>query len=260
MSDTIVASLEQSAYCALSSSTIDSSCFFGQHGNSYLWDYELPNYSSVSGESNGFYLLVRENPALVSSIRSAIDELGIPSSQGLTDENIHRVLVEIARRGMPTLKRISDGGAAALGEFGTFIALRLLQDSFVEGAKHGCIIPARHISDEGNTTVNLIIPMDPFQAQMDSLRKASEGSGTSLKRPDLIIFSIALDNIDDPVSIKITPIEVKARSSEFSSAEMLAAIDQAKAFHRISRSTFSRVLTSSQSACGTLLSKSFFLP
>ena len=228
--DTIVTSLEQSAYCALSSSVIDSSCFFGQHGGSYLWDYELPNYSNVSGESNGFYLLVRENPTLISSIRSAIDELGIPSSQGLTDDDIHRVLVEIARRGMPTLKRISDGGAAALGEFGAFIALRLLQDSFVEGTKHGCIIPARHVSDDGTTTVNLIIPMDPFQAPMDSLRKASEGSGTSFMRPDLIVFSIALDNVDDPVSIKITPIEVKARSSEFSKADMLAAIDQAKAF------------------------------
>lgn len=228
--DTIVTSLEQSAYCALSSSVIDSSCFFGQHGGSYLWDYELPNYSSVSGENNGFYLLVRENPTLISSIRSAIDELGIPSSQGLTDDDIHRVLVEIARRGMPTLKRISDGGTAALGEFGDFIALRLLQDSFVEGTKHGCIIPARHVSDDGTTTVNLIIPMDPFRAQFDSLRRSSEGSGTSFKRPDLIIFSIALDNADDPVSIKITPIEVKARSSEFSKAEMLAAIDQAKAF------------------------------
>jgi DNA phosphorothioation-dependent restriction protein DptH len=228
--DNIVTSLEQSAYCALSSSAIDSSCFFGQHGGSYLWDYELPNYSSVSGESNGFYLLVRENPTLISSIRSAIDELCITSTQELTDDDIHRVLVEIARRGMPTLKRISDGGAAALGEFGAFIALRLLQDSFVEGTKHGCIIPARHVSDDGTTTVNLIIPMDPFQAPMDSLRKASEGSGTSLKRPDIIVFSIALDNVDDPVSIKITPIEVKARTSEFSKADMLAAIEQTKAF------------------------------
>jgi DNA phosphorothioation-dependent restriction protein DptH len=228
--DNIVTSLEQSAYCALSSSVIDSSCFFGQHGGNYLWDYELPNYSSVSGERNGFYLLVRENPTLISAIRSAIDELCIPSSQGLSDDDIHRVLVEIARRGMPTLKRISDGGAAALGEFGAFVALRLLQDSFVEGTKHGCIIPARHVSDDGTTTVNLIIPIDPFQAPMDSLRKASEGSGTSLKRPDLIVFSIALDNVDDPVSIKITPIEVKARSSEFSKADMLAAIEQTKAF------------------------------
>jgi hypothetical protein len=228
--DNIVTSLEQSAYCALSSSAIDSSCFFGQHGDNYLWDYELPNYSSVSGESNGFYLLVRENPTLISSIRSAIDELCIPSSLGLTDDDIHRVLVEIARRGMPTLKRISDGGATALGEFGGFIALRLLQDSFVEGTKHGCIIPARHVSDDGTTTVNLIIPMDPFRSQMDSLRRASEGSGTSLKRPDLIVFSIALDNVDDPVSIKITPIEVKARSFEFSKADMLAAIEQTKAF------------------------------
>jgi hypothetical protein len=228
--DNIVTSLEESAYCALSSSVIDSSCFFGQHGGNYLWDYELPNYSSVSGESNGFYLLVRENPTLISAIRSAIDELCIPSSPELTDDDIHRVLVEIARRGMPTLKRISDGGAAALGEFGAFVALRLLQDSFVEGTKHGCIIPARHVSDDGTTSVNLIIPMDPFQAPMDSLRKASEGSGTSLKRPDLIVFSIALDNVDDPVSMKITPIEVKARSSDFSKADMLAAIEQTKAF------------------------------
>lgn len=228
--DNIVTSLEQSAYCALSSSAIDSSCFFGKHGDSYLWDYELPNYSSVSGESNGFYLLVKENPTLISSIRSAIDELCIPSSLGLTDDDIHRVLVEIARRGMPTLKRISDGGATALGEFGGFIALRLLQDSFIEGTKHGCIIPARHVSDDGTTTVNLIIPMDPFQSQLDSLRRASEGSGTSLKRPDLIVFSIALNNVDDPVSIKITPIEVKARSFEFSKADMLAAIEQTKAF------------------------------
>lgn len=228
--DTVVTSLEQSAYCALSSSGIDSSCFFGQHGSSYLWDYDLPNYSNVSGENNGFYLLVSENPTLIASIRSAIDELGIPSSRDLTNEDVHCVLVEIARRGMPTLKRISDGGAAALGEFGAFIALRLLQDSFVEGTKHGCIIPARHVAENGSITVNLIIPMDPFQSQMDSLRKASEGSGASFQRPDLIVFSIALDNVDDPVSIKITPIEVKARSSELSKVDMLAAIDQAKAF------------------------------
>ena len=228
--DTIISSLDQSAYCALSSSVIDSSCFFGRHRDTYLWDYDLPNYSNVSGESNGFYLLVRENPTLVSSIRRAIDELDISTDLNLSDETIHNVLIEIARRGMPTLKRISDGGSAAIGEFGVFVALRLLQDSFVKGERRGCILPTKQRSDDGTSTVNLVIPVDPFQSQLDSLRRASERSGASFKRPDLIVFSIALDNTDNPISVKITPVEVKARTAELYVTDMQAAIGQAKSF------------------------------
>ena len=228
--ETLADSFKKSAYLALSSASVDSTCFFGQHGDTYLWDYNLPNYSTKSGESNGFYLLVRDNPTLISSIRAAIDEFEVSTSASITENDIKNIIVEISHRGMPTLKRISGGGAAAIGEFGTFVALRLLQDSFIKGQRNGCIIPARETLDSGRTTINLIVPMDPFQVQFDSLRKGSEGGATSLKRPDLIVFSISLDSIGTPVSLKITPIEIKARTSEFSSDEMVSAIDQAKTF------------------------------
>ncbi|WP_319757958.1 type IV secretion system DNA-binding domain-containing protein [uncultured Sphaerochaeta sp.] len=227
--DTIIKSFNQSAYCALSSSSIDSSCFFGRHGNAFLWDYDLPNYSNISGESNGFYLLVRENPTLISSIRAAIEEFEKTTSNSFTDSEIQNIVVEISRRGMPTLKRIAAGGAAATGEFGVLVTMRLLQDSFIEGTKNGCLIPVKQIAEKGSR-INLIIPMDPFQSQLDSLKRASEGSGVSFRRPDLILFSIALNDFDIPLSIKITPVEIKARTSEFSKEEMLSAIDQAKSF------------------------------
>lgn len=230
--ETIMKSFNQSVYCALSSSSIDSSFFFGKHGNAFLWDYNLPNYSNISGENNGFYLLVRENPTLISSIHAAIEKFEIPSSTDITDADIKNVIVEISRRGMPTLKRISEGGTAAVGEFGVLIALRLLQDSFITGKKNGCIIPVKETMDDGFIVVNLIVPMDPFQLQLDSLRRASEGTGGTYRRPDLIVFSIALDNLDKPISIKITPIEIKARTSELSKEEMLSAIEQTKSFSK----------------------------
>ena len=35
---------KKATYCAVSSSSLDPACFFGQTGSYFLWDYELPSF------------------------------------------------------------------------------------------------------------------------------------------------------------------------------------------------------------------------
>ena len=63
---------KSSAYLALSSSIVDPACCFNTIEDSYIWEYELPNYSADQGLSNGFYLMVNENETLIKSIKKLI--------------------------------------------------------------------------------------------------------------------------------------------------------------------------------------------
>jgi len=213
--------VSQSRYTALSSSDIDAACFFGSTDKAYLWDYELPSYSRRAGENSGYYLLAKESPGMLQAVRSAVSLLG--HNTEICDENISSLLEEISRRGMPTLKRLTTGGSMSLGEIGMLTALRLLQSEFESNAIAQGLIPAMG-DDE---TLNLIISADPFQKHFDDLR-AAIGHKNS-ERPDLLVLSVQI-TAGTPTQMRVTPVEVKARTGAMSLNERKSALAQASNF------------------------------
>jgi hypothetical protein len=213
--------ISSAQYCAVSSSTIDPACFFRGTDQSYLWDYELPSYSRRAGENSGFYLLARESAGMVQAVQSAVS--WIPSSSSLEPERVSSLLQEISRRGMPTLKRLTAGGATSLGEVGMLVALRILQTEFEHDPRGAGLAPVR----VGDELLNLVIPADPFRNQFEDLRAALQQRPG--KRPDLIIASIRFSD-GSPAGIKLTPVEVKARDSLMSQADRQSALRQASTF------------------------------
>jgi DNA phosphorothioation-dependent restriction protein DptH len=222
---TLSRSLKQARYCAVSSSTLDPACFFGQMDNFYLWDYDLPSYSRRAGENSGYYLLASESPTMTEAITAALRVLD-PSADANKDPNlVHGLLVEIANRGMPTLKRLTSGGSAALGELGMLVALRLLQGEFIRNGSTPGIVPVR---DSDEQMLTLIVPVDPFVGHFDALRR-SMGDRTR-ERPDLLIVSIKFGEGNEPTFIQLTPVEVKARSVSMPSGDRKTALQQASKF------------------------------
>ena len=94
-----------SHYTAISSSGLDASCFFGATDNAFLWEYDLPSYSQRAGENSGYYLLAQESKGIKTAVRSAFSALG--NHESLEDTEISKILLEISRRGMPTLKALT---------------------------------------------------------------------------------------------------------------------------------------------------------
>lgn len=219
-------SLRDTRYSAISSSAVDATCFHSPGKDAYLWDFELPRYAPGSGQSSGFYLVAKQSPTMITAVRNVLKQL--PSTKNVSDEQVALLLDEVSRRGIPTLKRLTSGGSASLGEVGMLIAARLLQSDFQSGGEGKGLIPAI-----GGRMVNLVIPADVFQPRFDELRKAL---GTETReRPDLLVLSIAFgieagDELLEPNALKITPIEVKARSSEMSERQREEALSQAKSF------------------------------
>ena len=224
---TLSNTLSRARYCAVSSSSLDPACFFGQMKNFYLWDYDLPSYSRRAGENNGYYLLAAETPAMTEAISAALDVLQKNAVANRDSELISTLLVEIASRGMPTLKNLTSGGSTALGEVGMLAALRVLQGDFIEGRPTPGVVPVR-VADEGKLT--LVIPIDPFAGHFDALRRSMEGQ--NLQRPDLLIASIQFEGENRPASIKLTPVEVKARSGAMPTADRVNALQQASSFSK----------------------------
>lgn len=219
-------SLKDTRYSAISSSAVDATCFHSPGKDAYLWDFELPRYAPGAGQSSGFYLVAKQSPTMVTAVKNVLKLL--PETDDFSDEQISSLLDEVSRRGIPTLKRLTSGGSASLGEVGMLIAARLLQSDFQHGSDGKGLIPAI-----GNRMVNLIIPADVFQPRVDELRKAL--GGETRERPDLLVLSIAfgIDTADEflePNVLKITPIEVKARSSEMTERQREEALAQAKSF------------------------------
>jgi DNA phosphorothioation-dependent restriction protein DptH len=218
---TLDKSLMRARYCAVSSSNVDAACFFGSAEKAYLWDYDLPSYGRKSGENSGYFLLARESHSMVRAVQSACKVIAPTSMIG--NEKVTPMLNEVSRRGMPTLKRLTVGGAASLGELGMLIALRLLQSEFEESPVGPGIAP---VSDN-DRVLNLVIPVDPFKNHFEDLRMAIERKRG--ERPDLIVVSIVFQG-GEAKKAKITPVEVKARKSVMSNSERSSALDQTKSF------------------------------
>ena len=223
---TLDESLRNTRYSAISSAVVDASCFYQPDSKAYLWDYELPQYAPDSGQTSGFYLIANQSPNMLKVMKDVIGKFNNRISP--EDEQVITLLEEISNRGIPTLKRLTSGGSASLGEIGMLVATRLLQSEFQKNKQGLGLIPA--INDN---KINLIIPADIFQARFDGLRTALKTK--SQERPDLIVMSIAFTSglggeLPKPVKVKITPIEVKTRSGEMSDNQRISALEQATVF------------------------------
>lgn len=219
---TLAEVIEGSAYTAVSSSNIDAACFFGAANKAYLWDFELPRFSSKAGESLGYFLLATHSDSMISAVKEALSLLG--TTRGTSDETIQNMLQEVSKRGMPTLKKLTGGGTVSLGELGMLSALKVLQNDFTDPQLPTGLIP---VIDSGKN-INLIVPVDPFQKHFEDLRRAlQEKSGG---RPDLLVLSVAYTGSGDPIELLITPLEIKARRGTMSSGERQSACTQASYF------------------------------
>lgn len=218
---TLERAVDTARYCAVSSTNIDPACFFTVNDKSYLWDYDLPSYSRRAGENSGFYLIANESPTIRQAAQGAIKDL--QDDAEVEDSTISRLLREISRRGVPTLKRLTGGGTASLGEIGVLTCLRTLQCEFAE-TSWPCIFPVRA---EGSPVVNLVIPVDPFRAYFDELRQGLQLH--DFERPDLLSISLRFEG-DQLAAMKVTPIEVKARADAMGDSQLRDAIEQARIF------------------------------
>ncbi|OBU41299.1 hypothetical protein AYY26_06685 [Photobacterium phosphoreum] len=223
---TLNESLENTRYSAISSSAVDASCFHSPDQDVFLWDFELPRYAPGSGQSSGFYLVAKQSPTMVTAMKTVLSKL--LGDKAVSDDQVTLLLGEISRRGIPTLKRLTSGGSASLGEVGMLVASRLLQSDFQLQENGKGLIPLIV-----NSTVNLVIPADVFQPRFDELRKAL--GSDNRERPDLLIMSIGFaidagDGLLEPYKLKITPIEVKTRSGEMTDKQRSEALLQAKSF------------------------------
>jgi DNA phosphorothioation-dependent restriction protein DptH len=219
-------SLSDTRYSAISSSAVDATCFHSPGKDAYLWDFELPRYAPGAGQSCGFYLVAKQSQTMVTAVRNVLKQL--PGTGDVSDEQVSSLLDEVSRRGIPTLKRLTGGGSASLGEVGMLIAARLLQSDFQRDSEGKGLVPAI-----GNRMVNLVIPADVFQPRFDEIRRALNAE--TRERPDLLVLSIAFsidagDELLEPNVLKITPIEVKTRSTEMTERQREEALIQAKSF------------------------------
>jgi len=220
-------------FVAVSSAAIDPACFLGGWlEGAYLWDFDLPSYSHRAGDTNGYYLLSQVTDADRDSLSLALARL--PGCDKLDPEKVQDVLLEVARRGIPTIKGLAGDDSGATGDLGIFVGVRLLQDRF-RGNHHtgDGLLPVIGGTAE-DATIAIVVPVDPFRGYIGDLCRAlgkERGDLTQL-RPDLVVVGIDLSGGN--VRVKITPIEVKCRpTSRFSPNEAVEALDQAKALSHL---------------------------
>ena len=217
----------QASFVAVSSSAIDPACFLGGWiEGTYLWDYDLPSYSHRAGDSSGYYLLSQIRDADRDALRRVLEPL---NNEILSDASVEDILIEIARRGIPTVRGMSNEGSSATGELGLFLASRLLQDQFRLSGNIESLLPVMAGTDE-SLEISLIIPVDPFRGYLADLSKSliRDKKELNLSRPDLLVIGVQI--IGSEVNIKLTPIEVKCRQSMIlSTNESAEALLQAKA-------------------------------
>ncbi len=220
-------------FVAVSSSAIDPACFLGGWlPQSYLWDYDLPSYSQRAGDTNGYYLLSRVKPSDKDGIRRVLARL--PGCEHLPDAQVEAILLEVARRGIPTIRGLSGDNTGATGDLGLFVAARMLQDRFRIATSADSLAPVvAGTADEPSVT--LVVPVDPFRSHLDDLSRAlsrDRASDSSLARPDLLVASMAFGQ--GGVAVKLTPVEVKCRlGSVFSTAEAKEALGQAQSLSKL---------------------------
>jgi DNA phosphorothioation-dependent restriction protein DptH len=196
-------------YAAVSSSAIDPACFLGGWlEGTYLWDYDLPSYSSRAGDSNGYYLLSGIKDLDRETLKAVLCRL--PGCEHMDDSRLDEAILEVARRGIPTVRGLSSGHSGASGDLGLFVASRILQDEFRINQQSGQGLLPTLVESELETNLLLVIPIDPFKGHLDDLTHAV--GKTSSQRPDLIVVGVRLS--DSRVSMKLTAVEVKYRSAK----------------------------------------------
>jgi DNA phosphorothioation-dependent restriction protein DptH len=196
-------------YAAVSSSAIDPACFLGGWlEGTYLWDYDLPSYSSRAGDSNGYYLLSKIKDLDRETLGAVLSRL--PGCSEIDGPKLDEAIQEVARRGIPTVRGLSSGHSGASGDLGLFVASRVLQDEFRASRLAAPSLLPSLVETELETRLVLVIPIDPFRGYLDDLSHAA--GKTSNQRPDLIVVGVRLS--DSRVALKLTPIEVKYRSAK----------------------------------------------
>ena len=214
--------LQRADYGAVSSSAVDPACFLGSWLPGYLWDYDLPSYSRRSGDTNGYYLLSKIKETDRDALKATLTKL--TGGEDLGIEAVDSIILEVARRGIPTVRGLSSGNTGASGDLGLFIAARLLQDGFRLSGDAGGLLPILN-EVEGIKTIALIIPVDPFRGYLDDLQRALKEP--QLLRPDLLVAGITLSASE--CKIKLTPVEVKYRTDIFTLVSSKEALGQAAA-------------------------------
>ncbi|MDX1221181.1 ATP-binding protein [Sinorhizobium medicae] len=219
-------------FVAVSSSAIDPACFLGGWlEDAYLWDYDMPSYSRRAGDTNGYYLLSKVKQADRDALSKALARL--PGCAGIEADKVQDVLLEIARRGIPTIRGLAGDNAGATGDLGLFVAVRLLQDRFRLSNIGESLVPVID-GENDEVTVCIIVPVDPFRGYFADLAKSlgKDKKDASLSRPDFLVAGVKLAG--DRVNIHLTPIEVKCRpGSIFPASEISDALNQAKTFSRL---------------------------
>lgn len=196
-------------YAAVSSAAIDPACFLGGWlDDAYLWDYDLPSYSSRAGDSNGYYLLSGIKELDRETLKSVLCRL--PGCETMDESQMDEVILEVARRGIPTVRGLSSGHSGASGDLGLFVASRVLQDEFRMNQGVGQGLLPTLVESQLDTQLVLVIPVDPFKGYLEDLTHAV-GKGSN-RRPDLLILGVRLS--DSRVSMKVTAVEVKYRSAK----------------------------------------------
>jgi hypothetical protein len=215
--------LDKSAeYAAVSSSAVDPACFLGGWlDGAYLWDYDLPAYSNRPGDSSGYYLLSRVRHLDTDAIRGVLKKL--PECDGLTDEEVQQILLEVARRGIPTVRGLSAGHSGASGDLGLFLAGRLLQDAFRLDTRQDGLLPLVKAAGD-DVEVVLAIPVDPFRGYLADLQKAL--GQVSMQRPDIVMFGMSIT--PSRVVMRLTPVEVKFRQNVLSVQSATDALAQSR--------------------------------
>lgn len=211
-------------YVAVSSSAVDPSCFLGGWlEDAYLWDYELPSYSRRSGDTNGYYLLSQVKAIDSEVLHELLKRL--PGCNDLDEGFLKALLLEVAGRGIPTVRGLSTSNSGAAGDLGLFLAGRLLQDEFRrDGDGPGSLL--KMVASDGLAhELTLVLPVDPFRAYLFDLHRAIS-AGPSL-RPDLVVAAIVLT--DSTIKCKLTPVEVKYRRDVMAPGARVEALGQATA-------------------------------
>jgi hypothetical protein len=214
--------LGRADFVAVSSSAVDPACFLGKWLPGYLWDFDLPSYSHRSGDTNGYYLISRIKDTDRDVLKSTLAKMLVAGK--LSDNDIESIILEVARRGIPTIRGLSSGTAGAAGDLGLFVASRLLQDSFrLNGGENG-LLPILS-EDNDRKSIALVIPVDPFRGYLDDLHRSLKQP--QLSRPDLLVATIHLTASE--CRIKLTPVEVKYRADVFTHMASKEALSQAAA-------------------------------
>jgi hypothetical protein len=224
--------VQQSDFVAVSSAAIDPACFLGQWiKGAYLWDYDLPSYSHRAGDNSGYYLLSKVKETDEETLGEVLAKL--PECDRLAQKDVQRILLEVARRGIPTVRGLSGNDSGATGNLGLFLAVRLLQDEFREVQGTGSLLPVFDTQDDG-FVLAAIVPADPFRGYLGDLARSlrKEFKEVTLSRPDLVVVGVRIDGAR--VRVKVTPVEVKCRQgSLFTPADIPGALAQASSFSKL---------------------------